>query len=162
MQSLQDYDRWQHRRGGAVRTFRHRLTAALVASAFLFASSLAVANEVESADDRPSDSQVVAKEAGIGLAAGVSTLIYTPIKLVYSIGGVVIGGLAWVFSGGDSDVAKTVITPAVAGDYVLTARHLQGKETLEFFGREPGYRPEEEEVEQSESSAEIAGLPSGW
>ena len=95
------------------------------------------------------------------LAAGVSTLIYTPLKLVYSIGGVVIGSLAWVFSGGDSQVAKTVITPAVAGDYVLTARHLQGKETLEFFGREPGYRPDEE-IEDSESTAEIAGLPSGW
>jgi hypothetical protein len=170
MQALQDYDRWQVRRASAVRSLRRRALAGFVAVAFLFAPSIAFA---EQGGQSPSDGQVIAKEAGLGIAAGVSSLIYTPLKLVYSFGGVLIGSLAWVFSGGDSAVAKIVMTPAAAGDYVLTPRHLTGEETLEFFGREPGYRPDEEQVvanssagsnvdTSAESNAEIAGLPSGW
>ena len=47
-------------------------------------------------------------------------------------------------SAGDNDVAKTVTTPAVRGDYVVTPEHLRGKRPLEFIGRDPEYRPDPE------------------
>ncbi len=80
-------------------------------------------------------------EAGIGALAALSTLVYGPAKLVYALGGVIFGGIAWALSGGDRDVMNAVFTPAVRGDYVVTPAHLRGERPLEFIGRDPAYRP---------------------
>jgi len=80
-----------------------------------------------------------AREAGIGVASAFSSLLYGPVKVVYATLGVVLGGLAWGLSGGDSDVKNGVIMPAVRGDYVITPSILKGEERLEFVGRRPGY-----------------------
>ncbi len=81
-----------------------------------------------------------AVEAGTGAAAAVSSLIYGPVKIVYSVLGVVFGGFAWALSGGDTDVMTAVISPAVRGDYVITPSHIRGERSVEFFGRRPEYR----------------------
>ena len=81
-----------------------------------------------------------AAAAGWGALSALSSLVYSPVKVVYAVGGLVIGGFAWAFSAGDNDVMKAVITPAVLGDYVVTPEHLRGERPLEFLGREPEYR----------------------
>jgi hypothetical protein len=82
-----------------------------------------------------------AQAGGWGALAAVGTLIYSPLKVVYAVGGLLFGGIAYGLSAGDSDVLHAVITPAVRGDYVLSPAHLRGQEPLEFFGRDPGYQP---------------------
>jgi len=77
--------------------------------------------------------------AGWGALSALTSLVYAPVKVVYAVGGLVVGGFAWVFSAGDNDVVKTVTTPAVRGDYVVTPEHLRGERPLEFIGREPDY-----------------------
>jgi hypothetical protein len=79
--------------------------------------------------------------AGWGALSALTSLVYAPVKVVYALGGLVVGGFAWVFSAGDNDVAKMVATPAVRGDYVVTPEHLRGERPLEFIGRapDPGY-----------------------
>ena len=79
-------------------------------------------------------------EAGLGALSAVCSLLYGPVKVVYAIGGLVIGGLAWGLSGGDGDVLKAVVTPAVRGDYVVTPPILRGERPIEFFGKDPEYR----------------------
>jgi hypothetical protein len=79
-------------------------------------------------------------EAGNGAGAALCSLIYGPVKIVYSALGLVFGGMAWGLSGGNKDVMNAVITPAVRGDYVVTPSHLRGERELEFFGRDPEYR----------------------
>ena len=83
------------------------------------------------------DSLDMSKSAGLGVGSAMATLVYAPVKLCYALGGLVIGGLAWGFSGGDNSVASVVLTPSVLGDYVITPAHLRGEEPVEFFGREP-------------------------
>jgi hypothetical protein len=90
------------------------------------------------------DSQ--AAEAGIGTAAALTTLVYGPTKVVYATLGLVIGGIAWGLSGGDSAVMNAIITPAVRGDYVVTPEQLRGQRALEFFGRDPAYREQADVV----------------
>jgi type IV secretory pathway VirB2 component (pilin) len=87
----------------------------------------------------PARAESTGASAGWGSAAAISSLIYGPVKVAYSVLGVVFGGIAWGLSGGDSEVMSAVITPAVRGDYVVTPSHLRGEETLEFIGRQPGY-----------------------
>ena len=88
----------------------------------------------------PASAESKGSTAGWGSAAALSSLIYGPVKMTYSLLGAVFGGIAWGLSGGDSDVMNAVITPAVRGDYVITPSHLRGEQHVEFFGRQPGYQ----------------------
>ncbi len=96
----------------------------------------------------------ISKQAGLGFGSAVASLIYAPVKLCYAIGGLVVGGLAWAFSGGDNEVASVVLTPSILGDYVLTPEHLRGEKSIEFFGRDPDYIPEDIDVAASPASTE--------
>lgn len=95
-----------------------------------------------------SENATTAADAGLGIAAALSSLVYGPLKIVYAVLGGTIGGIAWGLSGGDSEVLGAVLLPAVRGDYVVTPSHLRGEEPLEFIGRRPGYG--RETVEQQE------------
>ena len=95
------------------------------------------------------DGKEMSKRAGLGFGSAIASLIYAPVKLCYALGGLVVGGLAWSFSGGDNEVAKVVLIPSTLGDYVLTPKHLVGDQPIEFFGRDPDYYPEEIDVAAS-------------
>ena len=116
--------------GGSVRRWS---IAVLLTASIAMAPLSALAN---------GDGVDMAKDAGIGAGTGIASLIYTPIKLTYALGGLIVGGLAWAFSGGDSEVASIVLTPSIRGDYVVTRSQLLGKQEIEFFGRNPEYAPD--------------------
>jgi hypothetical protein len=106
------------------------------------------------------------KEASIGMGTFLATAVYSPVKLTYAFGGMVVGGLAWVFSGGDSEVAGVILTPSLRGSYVLTPGMLQGKDEIEFFGRSPEYRESyaggSQDSEDSEEGGGYAAADSRW
>jgi hypothetical protein len=111
------------------------------------------------------DTLDMAKEAGLGAGSAVTSLVYAPLKLLYATGGLLVGGLAWTFSGGDADVAKVVLTPSVRGDYVITPDTLTGRKPLEFFGREPGYQSDWGDVASKSddwTEPEPAPVDEGW
>jgi hypothetical protein len=83
----------------------------------------------------------VSKESGMGAAAALTSLVYSPIKLVYAVGGLVIGSLAWVFTAGDTNVADKVYVRSLRGTYVITPEILRGEEPLVFIGRDPSVMP---------------------
>lgn len=111
-------------------TTKMRRVGALLAGLLVIGLAPATASAQESAGE----------EAGWGVAAGLCSLIYAPVKVVYALGGGIVGGFAWIFSAGDNDVVSAVVTPAVRGDYVVTPAHLRGEEPLEFIGRDPELR----------------------
>jgi hypothetical protein len=79
-----------------------------------------------------------------------------------AVSGLVVGGLSYPLSGGDSEVMMTVINHSVRGDYVVTPANLRGEQPLEFFGRTPeqtayGQAPEEESGYQSPPAEVSAG-----
>lgn len=76
-------------------------------------------------------------EAGLGVAAGLISVVYAPAKILYAAGGGLVAGLAYVLSGGDQEVTDPILTPSLRGDYVVTPAHLRGERQLEFIGREP-------------------------
>ena len=104
-----------------------------------------------------------ANEGGIGVAAALSSLVYAPTKVLYSLGGAVVSGFAWVFSAGDSEVATTVLIRAVRGTYVITPAALRGEEQIEFIGRMPEYT-----ASDAAETADVSAPPSesqdvyGW
>jgi len=84
----------------------------------------------------------LAQEGGTGALAALATLIYGPVKIVYATGGLIFGGLAYAFSGGNMDVLNAVLTPAVRGDYVITPKVVVGDGEWHFLGQDPRYRDE--------------------
>lgn len=87
--------------------------------------------------DEASAGQTVDGEAGLGIAAGIVSLVYTPAKVLYALGGGAVAGMAYLASAGDQDVTEPILTPSLRGDYVVTPEHLKGERSLEFFGRNP-------------------------
>jgi hypothetical protein len=129
------------------------------AGAMLLTASIALAPMSALAE---SDGQDMAKDAGIGAGTAIASLIYAPIKLTYALGGLVVGGLAWAFSGGDSEVASIVLTPSVRGDYVVSRSQLVGKQEIEFFGRRPEYSPDDGWDDVSGAESVAAAPVSRW
>lgn len=125
--------------------------------AWLGALAIALAPVASSANNDASGAGT-AKEGGLGAAAALTSLVYGPVKILYATGGLVIAGFAWTFSGGDSDVARTVLTRAVRGTYVITPETLQGQREIEFVGRSPQYRTSS----KPEYVASAQDAPDGW
>lgn len=109
--------------------------AVALAAGLLATPSLALAGD---------HTKEVSKESGLGAAAALSSLVYSPIKLVYAVGGLVVGSLAWVFTAGDTNVADKVYVRSLRGTYVITPDILRGEEPLVFIGRDPSVMPVEQ------------------
>lgn len=73
-------------------------------------------------------------EAGMGTASVFSTIIYGPVKLAYAILGGTIGGLSYLLSVGNMDVASRIWAPSLGGSYVITPEMLKGEQAIRFFG----------------------------
>jgi hypothetical protein len=73
----------------------------------------------------------------LGAGSFLSTIVYGTVKTAYAVVGSVTGGLAFVLTGGRSDVARNIIQPAVRGDYVITPEHLTMERPLVFSGSDP-------------------------
>ena len=82
----------------------------------------------EGEDSSPSN------EAALGAGSFFLTLVYSPLKLAYSILGGVVGGFTYALTGGDLETAQSVWEPSVYGTYVITPEHLKGNEPVRFFG----------------------------
>jgi hypothetical protein len=78
--------------------------------------------------------QGTANGAGMGAAAAVSTILYFPFKAAFAIGGGLVGGLAYLFSGFSEPTAKSVWIPSMYGTYVITPEHLNGDVPVRFLG----------------------------
>ena len=75
-----------------------------------------------------------ASSAGMGAAAGLSTVLYLPLKAAFAIGGGLVGGLAYAFSGGNENAAKSIWTTSMYGTYIITPEHLRGDRPIRFLG----------------------------
>lgn len=72
--------------------------------------------------------------AGRQAACWALTIPYGAAKMVYSIGGGLVGGFAWAVTGGNMAVAKSVWVPSMTGDYIVQPQHLTGEKHLYFVG----------------------------
>ncbi len=85
---------------------------------------------------QPED-ESVAFEGVVGVGSALCTLVYSPLKVAYAIGGSVVAGLAWMWTMGDTSIAGPIFLTSVRGDYVVTPSHLAGQRELHFLG--PSY-----------------------
>jgi hypothetical protein len=78
--------------------------------------------------------QGTASGAGMGAASAAATILYFPFKAAFAVGGGIVGGLAYVFSGFSEPTAKSIWVPSVYGTYLITPEHLSGDRPVRFLG----------------------------
>lgn len=98
---------------------------------------LALGLAVPLATPAPARAENAAKEFGLGVSCVAANLVYGPAKTFYATGGGLVAGMAWLFSGGDDEVARPIVDASMRGDFVLGLDHLRGKQPIEFVGRSP-------------------------
>lgn len=87
------------------------------------------------------------EDLGYGMGSVLASLFYSPLKVTYAGLGLVTGGLGYLLSAGQAEVADQIIYPAVTGNYVITPRHLKGEERVVFIGYPPpGNAPQDGNV----------------
>mgnify|MGYP006885817427 FL=1 len=74
--------------------------------------------------------------SGVGMQAGsaLATILYFPFKAAFALGGGIVGGLAYAFSGGSEQTAKSIWIPSIYGTYIITPDHLKGDKPIRFLG----------------------------
>ena len=83
---------------------------------------------------QPSDGGVNWEGVGYGLGTFAADIFYVPAKLVYAISGGLVGGGAYVLTGGNRQTADTIWRSSLGGDYVVTPDMLAGKQPIHFAG----------------------------
>ena len=72
--------------------------------------------------------------AALQAASWVATIPYGAVKMAYALGGGIVGGLAWMVTGGNTAVATAVWVPSMTGDYIVLPQNLTGEKSLLFMG----------------------------
>jgi len=80
---------------------------------------------------------------GLGIASVLVSIPYGLVKTTYAIGGAVTGGLAWMITGGRSEIAMAIIDAAVGGDYVVVPSNLTMDRSLVFSARSDRLQPQD-------------------
>ena len=127
------------------RGFSHRFSVIAIAVVLAFSAVMVTPAWSQSADTDTRQGT----PAGIGmqLAAFSATIPYFVGKGAFAVGGGIIGGLAYVFSGLNLETAKSIWVPSMYGTYVITPEHLTGDRPVRFLGvaadgeEAPSYEP---------------------
>lgn len=106
------------------------VVALAVVVMFVFTITVPAWSQSSSTDTQ----QGTASGAGMQAASAVATILYFPLKAAFAIGGGIVGGLAYAFSGGSEQTAKNIWIPSMYGTYVITPEHLSGDRPVRFLG----------------------------
>ena len=111
------------------RTFMSRGRGLSIVTAVALLMALGGNTAIASAEDadRPSG-------AGLQAASWLATVPYGAAKVVYAVSGGLVGGLAWVMTGGNTDIAKAIWSPTMTGHYTVQPQNLTGERPLHFVG----------------------------
>lgn len=76
------------------------------------------------------------EEHSVGAYAGAvaADILYVPAKIVFAGLGAVTAGITYLVTVGNQDASSAVWNSAVNGTYVITPRHIEGKEPIRFIG----------------------------
>jgi hypothetical protein len=139
---------------------RQGLLKTLAILVLLTFSSVLIASPVlaqdSSTSSTPTGDASTGTPSGVGMqaASAVATILYFPFKAAFAIGGGVVGGLAYAFSGGSEQTAKNIWIPSIYGTYIITPDHLKGDKPVRFLGV-----PAEPVRDTDASAQEPAPLP---
>jgi hypothetical protein len=91
------------------------------------------------ANDTSDDSggtELIVSNTGMEAASALATMVYFPAKAVFALGGGIIGGLTYAFTGGDEEATSKVWRISMEGDYMVEPENLTGEVPINFIGQD--------------------------
>jgi hypothetical protein len=89
------------------------------------------------AEDQASGT-AASESTGMQVGSWLLTVPYCVVKSAFAAAGSVVGGLGYVFSGGNQNTAETIWASSVYGTYIIRPAHLRGEEPIQFLGKADG------------------------
>lgn len=88
------------------------------------------------AEDTSDDSgaEFIVSDTGMEAASGLATIVYFPAKAIFALGGGIVGGLTYAFTGGNEEAANKVWNASMGGDYMVEPENLTGEKPINFIG----------------------------
>ena len=108
------------------------ISALIILSIYVIMTIPAVHAEDASGDSGGADFTV--SDTGMEAASALATVVYFPAKAIFALGGGVVGGLTYAFTGGNEEAANKVWHTSMEGDYMIEPENLTGKEPVNFIG----------------------------
>jgi hypothetical protein len=84
-------------------------------------------------------------EAGYGMAAIGTNLFYIPAKMLYGVGGGLVGALGYGLTVGNLEAAHNIWSPSLGGTWVLSQEMIAGEKPILFSGE--SYEPQGRQLE---------------
>lgn len=126
---------------GANRHLLIRIGRLLVAGAIFCTLLLLTGQSVRAHGEEISQASLASRSnlfspegASLQVTSWALSVPYGAAKMSYAIGGGIVGGLAWLITGGNMEVAKSVWIPSMTGDYIVQPPHLTGEMHFYFVG----------------------------
>jgi hypothetical protein len=113
-------------------TFMSRRRAVTIVTGVALFIALGGNTAIALADDAESPSG-----AGLQAASWLATVPYGAAKVIYAVSGGLVGGLAWLMTGGNTEIAKAIWSPTMTGHYTVQPQNLTGDRPLHFVGGSP-------------------------
>ena len=88
--------------------------------------------------DRPG----TAGKLGWGMASVGTNFFYMPAKMIYALGGGLVGLLAWGFTAGDDNVLYGILDPAFGGTWAVTPENFWDSDNHPIMFSGPSYDPQ--------------------
>ncbi|MDY7016755.1 MAG: hypothetical protein SVK44_00785 [Nitrospirota bacterium] len=100
----------------------------------VFAGFLLSLGAVGPAHAKAKNDETAAEKVMYTTGAVLSSVVYCPVKTIYSIGGHAVAGTAYILTGGNKQTSRKIFDKAVKGDYFVLPSHLKGEKDLKFVG----------------------------
>jgi len=108
----------------------------IIAALIILCFSVVMTAPTAYAEDTSTDYAVAISETGMEAASAVATMAYFPAKAAFALGGGIVGGLTYAFTGGDEAATSKIWRASMEGDYMIEPGHLTGDNPINFVGPE--------------------------
>ena len=102
----------------------------------IYVSMTVPAAYAEDTEDTSTDYAVAVSETGMEAASALATMVYSPAKAAFALGGGIVGGLTYAFTGGDEKAASKIWHASMEGDYMIEPANLTGEDPINCVGQE--------------------------
>ncbi len=108
------------------------ITALIILCIYVIMTVPAV--HAEDASDDSGGAEFTVSDTGMEAASALATIVYFPVKAVFALGGGIVGGLTYAFTGGDEEATNKVWHTSMEGDYMVEPENLTGETPINFVG----------------------------
>ncbi len=117
-----------------MRSVRQSVAFAVFAGFLLSLGAIGPAHAKAYQGETTAKEETTAQKVLYGTGSVLTSVVYCPVKTIYSIGGHVVGGAAYLLTGGNKQTSRKIFDDAVKGDYFVLPSHLKGDKKLKFYG----------------------------